>query len=174
FLKQTTLTLTISRRQLENPHFIYKLSQVLQEMQIDPTCLVLEISEKSIIRQRSIIDKTLGMLKNLGVKIGISQFGAGNISWWELQNFSIYSIKISASIIQNMLKQQENIRMIETMLTLAKTLQIKVIADGIECMDEVTLLKKMQCDFMQGNFILPPKLLSDFIQELEGKTLEKI
>ncbi len=167
-----TLTLTISRRQLENPHFTYKLSQVLQEMQIEPQYIVLEISEKSIFRQRNIIDKTLAMLKNLGVNIGISQFGIGNISWWEFKTFSIHSLKISPIIIKNMLTNNENTAMMEVMLALAKTLEVNVIADGVTHETEVNILKKMGCGIMQGDFIQKPLLLSEFIQSFERKVLE--
>lgn len=171
-LYDATLTLTISRRQVENPHFTYKLSQVLQEMQIEPRHLVLELTEKTILRPKNIIDKTLSMLKNLGAKISISHFGAGHISWWELKAFSIHSLKMSSTIIKNMLTSQGNVAMIEAMLTFAKALQINVIADGIECEAQANLLKKMGCIVMQGQYIQKPMILNEFIQVLEGKVLE--
>jgi len=95
------IAIPVSWRQLESSHFVYKVSQLLQELNLNPHCLVLEISEEALSLKLDLLEKALYMLKHLGVKIGIANFGIGHLSWQRIQKLPIEYIKIDRTLIED-------------------------------------------------------------------------
>lgn len=169
-----TLVITISLRQLEYPHFIYKLTQLLRELHIEPGSILFEIAENAITSKIGVSEKTLLMLKELGVQIGISEFGTGNMALWRLQGFKADSFKIATSIIKNITVSEETTAIVKMILALAHTLRLQVMAAGVETKKQAQTLKAMGCDLMLGDAFSKPLLSSEFTPLIEKAILESI
>lgn len=152
----------ISLKQIENSHFIYKISSILQEMNIDPECLVLEISETVLGNQIDVIEKMLYMLKHLGVKIAITHFGAGQLSLQNLHRLPVDILKIDSSLTQDVSVNKESLAITKMIIALASSLQITLVAEGVESENQKQALKELGCHVMQGNLFSHPSLAHEF------------
>ena len=94
--------------------------------------------------------RTLKRLKDLGLGLSIDDFGTGYSSLAYLSQFPIDHIKIDRSFIQKMTEDSSNLMLVQTMITLAKSLHLEVIAEGVESLEEMNVLKSLKCDKIQG------------------------
>lgn len=159
-----TISVNVSTKQLENSSFTYKLSQMLQELQIDPSHLVLEIPEVVLLPKLETIEKSFHMLKHLGVQIGIKDFGGSQLSLQHLKRFPVDYLKISPSLIQDITINKNSEMIVKMIVVLAKSLQINVIADGVESYNQKQLLIELGCVNMQGTFFSPPFSPEEFTE----------
>lgn len=151
-----SIAMNVTLYQLENPHFIYKISQILQEIRLDSSSLIIEISEPILIAKLDLIEKAFHMLKHLGVQIAIKDFGSGHLSLQDLRRLPIDYLKIANSLIQDVTVNKESQAIISMIIALAKSLQITVAAEGVETQKQKQLLQELGCNIMQGTFFCPP------------------
>jgi diguanylate cyclase (GGDEF)-like protein len=168
------IAVEILPRQLENPHFTYKISQILQEIKLEPSCLILEISESLFSTKLDLIEKALNMLKHLGVRIAISNFGAGNIALQYLRRFPIDYLKISPMLIQHISVNREDEAIVKMIIALANSLQLHVAAEGVESERQKQLLKELGCNLMQGEFFSRPLVPQEFTAAIEKTIAESM
>jgi diguanylate cyclase (GGDEF)-like protein len=152
------VAVTISLRQLENPHFTYKISHMLHEFKLDPSCLILKISEGALLTKPDIVEKAFFMLKHIGVKIAIEDFGAGNVALQQLKRFPIDYIKMAPSLTQDITVNKESEAIVKMILALATSLNIIVVAEGVETQQQRQLLNELGCNTMQGHLFSDPCL----------------
>lgn len=165
------IAVNISLHQLENPHFSYRLSQILQETELDPGCLILEISEGTLFSKFDLIEKTLYMLKNIGVKIAIDNFGTGRLSLQHLKRFPVDFLKIDHSLTQDILTNKESVIIIKMIIALVKSLQIEVIAEGVESQNQKETLLELGCHILQGHLFSHPALPEEFPSAINNMLL---
>ena len=91
-------------------------------------------------------------LKKLGVEISIDDFGTGYSSLAYLQQFSLHKLKIDQSFVQRMMESEENKNIVNTIISLAKNLHLKTIAEGVETAEQLEFLKQKNCDEIQGYY----------------------
>lgn len=169
------VAVNISWKQLENPHFIFRLSQILQERKMDPSCLVLEISEIVLLQKTELIEKTFHMLKNIGVKLAIDDFGTGHLSLPRLQRFPVDYLKMDGSLVQALTNDPDSQVIPRMIMSLAKSLAIDVIAEEVETTEQKQILQqKLECFIMQGHLFSLPQPAQEFTQAFEKKIFEKI
>ena len=144
------ICLPLTIKQLENSHFIYRISQILQELNFEPTWLLLEIQESATPFDANGLEKSLNMLSYLGIKIAIDQFGSGVFSLNHLKQFSVNYLKLAPFLIENIETDQQAIAIIKSILFLAKNLSMHVIAQGVESDQQMQKLKELGCTLMQG------------------------
>ncbi len=168
------LVVNVSLKQLENPHFAYNVSHVLQELNLNPDHLILQISEMMLLTKLGLIEKTLHMLKQLGVHIGVTDFGTGNIALQHLRSFPLSYLKLSSTLITDITTNEETKAIMKMIIALADTLQLQVVVDGIENQEQKLLLKELGCDLMQGNIFSPPLLAEEFTALVEEKIVERV
>lgn len=165
------IALSISLRQLENPRLAYKIKQLTQELNLDPVYLTLEISENflsiKLSNELSMIEKMLNILKHIGVQIAVKDFGTGQLSLSHLKRLHMDSIKLAHSLIQDLPFNKENEMIAKMAVSLGKSLQIKVTAEGVETQKQKDMLNELGCYIMQGNFFTVPLKAEEF-------TLEKL
>lgn len=168
------LAVNVSLKQLENAHFSYNVSRILQELNLNPDNLILQISEVMLLTKLGLIEKTLHMLRQLGVHIGVTDFGTGNIALHHLRSFPLSYLKLSDALITDITTNEETRAILKMIMALANTLQLQVIADGVENQDQKVLLKELGCDLMQGNVFSPPLLAEEFTTSVEEKIVESV
>ena len=168
-----SFSVNISARQLENPHFTYKVSQILQECGLSPENLILEVSE-TMLQSSLIGEKTLLMLKELGVRVGVNDFGTGHIALWQLQTIPVNILKIASTHIQNITINQDTAAIVKMIIALGNTLGVAVVATDVVNKKQVQLLKSLGCQLMQGSIFTPPLLPHEFTMLVEKSIVEGV
>jgi diguanylate cyclase (GGDEF)-like protein len=144
------MSINLASQQLQEPEFINKLDQILLETGLDGSSLRLEITESVLIEPEGSIQKTLRQIKNRNIKLSIDDFGTGYSSLSYLRRFPIDNLKIDRSFIHQMNFDSENFEIVRLIITLAKTLGMKTISEGVETALQLNQLKGLGCEFAQG------------------------
>lgn len=164
-----TMAINISIAQFNHPQFDQKVKKILDEVGLEPKYINLELTESMMLdKERS--EKMFRKLRALGVAISIDDFGTGYSSLSYLSNFPITHLKIDQSFIREFNKSNKAI--IETIISLAKALNMKVIAEGVELKQHDRFLIASQCDEAQGYFYSKPVPAKDveklfFIEKID-------
>lgn len=127
-----------------------QIMNILQETGLDPRMLKLELTESIVMDNVVAATVMLQQLRAVGVEIGIDDFGTGYSSLSYLHRLPINSLKIDGSFVTGMVENEDNTEIIRTIVTLAKSLRLKVIAEGVETFEQLTKLRVLECDAGQG------------------------
>lgn len=149
------ISVNLSIRQFYQTDLIKKISHILKETKLDPQYLELEITE-SMAMNANTAEGILKGLKKLGVKIAIDDFGTGYSSLNYLRRFPIDHLKIDQSFVKDIHSDTDEQNIIETIITLGHSLNLCVIAEGVETKEQVDFLHKFQCDVLQGYYFSKP------------------
>ncbi|MGB3512505.1 MAG: EAL domain-containing protein [Microcoleaceae cyanobacterium] len=150
------LNVNISAVQLKQVDLIKRINTILQQTQIPINCLKLEITESCILETSTTEAKILKQLKDLGIKLCIDDFGTGYSSLSRLHEFSIDTLKIDRSFIVRLTRSAEARGIIQTIITLAHSLGMDIVAEGIETSLQLEKLRELGCDFWQGYLFSKP------------------
>lgn len=146
-----SVSVNLSVLQLFQPNLIQDVKRVLQESQIAPHSLKLEITETALMENYELATSILAELKAMGVQLYIDDFGTGYSSLSRLQDLPIDAVKIDRSFVQH---QRWDIS--EAIIALAAKLGLMVIAEGVETLEELEMLKHLGCNQIQGYFFSRP------------------
>ena len=135
---------------------------ILQKQLLEPKYLNLEITEDEAMEDPDLIIKILTELKSKGIKISMDDFGTGYSSLSYVNKLPIDTIKIDRSLIMNLKNNSKNRVIIKSIVVMAHSLDIKVVAEGIETESEFIMLKELKCDSIQGYLIGKPMTSFDF------------
>ncbi len=161
------VAVNISPIQFARKNFLRQVSEVLTRTGLPAKNLELEITEGVIIYNEQEAIETITQLKQLGVHLSIDDFGTGYSSLSYLRKFNIDKLKIDMSFIQHIQQQQADQSIVRTIIELARNLELKVIAEGVECIEQQNILKRLHCDEIQGYYFskpLPEAAFSAFLQ----------
>lgn len=150
------MSVNLSPRQFSDPTLVEAVKAVLAETGLPPTALKLEITESAIMdNATSAVDK-LRRLKALGMALSIDDFGTGYSSMSTLQQFPLDTLKIDLSFIQRMEIGPEGLEIVKAIISLAHSLQLQVIAEGVEREIQRDILRALNCEFAQGYLYAKP------------------
>jgi len=161
------LAVNLSSRQFDQDDLVRSIAQVIEEATFDPGDLDLELTESSIMRSPEQAVAKLQALDRLGIRLSIDDFGTGYSSLGHLKRFPIRTLKIDQSFIQDITTDPNDAAIAQAIIALAESLQLKVIAEGVETRDQLDLLRRYHCDEMQGYLFarpLPPGELLKLLQ----------
>lgn len=147
---QLTMNVNVSVRQFGTPGLVEHISEVLQLNKLAPACLKIEITESVIMQDKAHVVGELNRLRALGVQIAIDDFGTGYSSLSYLQSMPIDHLKIDRSFISGFQESQENDQIVRSIISLARSLGLSVIAEGVETRGQLEKLRALQCDKAQG------------------------
>jgi EAL domain-containing protein (putative c-di-GMP-specific phosphodiesterase class I) len=150
------MAVNVSARQLDNDELIDDVRQALEENDLDPATLTLEITETALMRDPEATARRLHSLKELGVRIAIDDFGTGYSSLAYMRQFPADALKIDRSFISGIAASEESTALIRTLVQLGKTLHIDTLAEGIEDQVQLETLQREQCDHGQGFLLSRP------------------
>lgn len=145
-----TVTVNLSGRQLQDEGLAFDVESALRESGLDPSCLILEMTESVIMHESTAALARLHEVKALGVRIAIDDFGTGYSSLSHLQQFPVDILKIDRSFLQRMHQGPNDAALIRTIIALAKLLSLRTIAEGVEDCEQQEHLRKLGCDSAQG------------------------
>ena len=164
------LSVNVSVRQLKRGNFHAFLKATIEENHVDPSRLILEITESMVMEDLQKGREALLELKQLGVSLAIDDFGSGYSSLTYLQHLPLDSLKIDKSLIDGMLDER-SIHVVESVIRLAQGLSLKTIAEGIETEDQRALIHSLGCDMIQGYLLSRPLPLPHIIAWLKERPL---
>ena len=144
------VAVNVSVQQLEHPTFPDYVAKVLSESGLEPACLTLEVTESAIMKNDQRAQTTLARLKKLGVKLAIDDFGTGHSSFSRLGHLDLDVLKIDRSFVGTLGEGRSALEIVRAISTAADSLDLSVIAEGIETEEQYTALKKLPCDGGQG------------------------
>ena len=162
------VSVNISSVQINRPGFMNVLSNILEETQLPPRYLELEITESTLVSSLMDATKMLSNLQELGVRVSLDDFGTGYSSLNYLTKMPIDTLKIDKSFIDNICNSSKDSFIAESIIQLAHSLDIKVVAEGVEQEEQLMLLRAQRCDIVQGFVYSPPlhpSALIDVIRE---------
>ena len=166
------IAVNLSTSHLENRKLTRVVAQALQNSGLEPQYLELEITESKIMKNPVISIMVLNELKAMGVRIAIDDFGTGHSSLNYLRQIPLDYVKIDRSFVMNITTSPHDTAIIKSIITLAHSLDLKVIAEGVETEQQLEILREHECDEVQGYLFSKPVPADMFTQLLkEGKTL---
>ncbi|GAA4841502.1 hypothetical protein GCM10023310_19190 [Paenibacillus vulneris] len=161
------VSVNLSARQIQQQNLVDYVRQVLKETSLDPRLLELEITESIAMYNEDYVIGKLNSLKLLGIQIAIDDFGTGYSSLNYLNKFPIDTLKIDKSFISQVKDTTDNREIIMTILAMARNLNLKVIAEGVETIEQLHFLQNNKCNEAQGYFFSKPLSVEDFEELFE-------
>ncbi len=155
-LQKARMSVNLSSRQLEQPDLVARVQQVLAETGLPPASLRLEVTESSLISDAQAAQKTMRALEKLGVGLHMDDFGTGYSSLDYLQRFPFDTLKIDRSFVQGIVYDHESRLIVGSILNLARSFGMNVVAEGIEDADQLEELRTMGCPCGQGYYFAKP------------------
>jgi diguanylate cyclase (GGDEF)-like protein/PAS domain S-box-containing protein len=150
------VAINVSSVQLKKEDTIDRFEQITKEVGIDPSCIEIELTERYIMGNTEKNLKILQKLRDLGFRISIDDFGTGYSSMSYLKIFPLDSIKIDKSFVDNITKDKNDFTITSAIISLSKSLNYTVVAEGIETKEQENILKDQGCDVAQGYLFSRP------------------
>jgi diguanylate cyclase (GGDEF)-like protein/PAS domain S-box-containing protein len=165
------ISVNLSCKQFANPRLVEKIEGVLDETGFAPENLKIEITESVFIEHKEKAAEMLHKLREIGVEINIDDFGTGYSNLSYLMQLPISTLKIDRSFINPINVNGRNLEIIQTILTLAQSLGIKIVAEGVENESHLDQLKTLNCAGAQGYFFAKPMSFENMKDFLENKNM---
>ena len=150
------MSVNVSTKQFMEPQLLSLVAETLQETGLSPHCLKLEVTETAMVENIDFAVEAMQNLKKLGLKLAIDDFGTGYSSLNYLHRLPLSSLKIDRSFVAQMEKGAENQEIIKTILSLAKSLNLETIAEGVETVSQISKLSELSCQLGQGFYFAKP------------------
>ncbi|MFI6070726.1 putative bifunctional diguanylate cyclase/phosphodiesterase [Actinoplanes sp. NPDC051343] len=150
------VSVNVSARQFRHPGFVDRVREVLAETGTRPEWLLLEITESLVLHDADQVWRDLRELRAMGVRIAIDDFGTGYSSLSYLSQMPVDVLKIDKSFIDDILLNPQQMALVETIVALARTLDLAVVAEGIELAEHRDALVRMGCPYGQGYLFSKP------------------
>ena len=151
-----TISVNLSAKQFLQPNLVEDIRKLLGELALPPEALRLEITESTVMADPSTAVEMLQQIKSLGIHLAIDDFGTGYSSLSYLHRFPLDTLKIDRSFISGMGDDGEGMEIARTILPMANNLRLDVVAEGVETVQQVALLKKLHCKYGQGYYFSRP------------------
>ena len=162
------LSVNVSPEQFIAQDFVTAVEKTLQKTGLKPENLELEITERTTVENIDYTIEVLDQLNQMGVKTAIDDFGTGYSSLNYIKEFAINTLKIDKSFIDDFLDNLNNRAIVNTIITLAQNLNLKVVAEGVENKEQAEQLKEFGCDIIQGYYYSYPVPLKEIITDLKS------
>jgi diguanylate cyclase (GGDEF)-like protein len=169
------IAVNLSGHQFNQPNLSRLVVDILNETGLDPSYLELELTESTVMQNSEAAIAMLSELKSLGIQISIDDFGTGYSSLSYLKQFPFDILKIDRSFICQLTQDAKNAAITTAILQMARSLNLKVVAEGVETEAELAFLRRQHCDEIQGYWFSPP-LSAEMFGELlsAGKPLPTV
>jgi diguanylate cyclase (GGDEF)-like protein len=167
-----SVAVNLSARQFQQQNLSSVVARILQETGLDPHYLELELTESSIMENAESAVRTLGELKEMGVKIAVDDFGTGYSSLGYLKRLPIDKLKIDQSFVRDVTTDPDDAALVMAIIALAHNLRLEVVAEGVETEEQRRFLHLLRCDGWQGYLFSKPLPVGAFEELLsEGQSL---
>jgi diguanylate cyclase (GGDEF)-like protein/PAS domain S-box-containing protein len=166
------IAVNLSSLLLKKGTLVELLSQILNETGMAPFQLEIELPENTLIQNDGDVIEALQHLKEMGIRVTIDDFGTGYSSLYHLKNHPLDALKIDRSFIKDIPADKDSTAIVTATIAMAHSLQLEVVAVGVETEEQLEFLRERDCDVMQGYYFSPPVPFYDIIPLLQGEELE--
>jgi diguanylate cyclase (GGDEF)-like protein len=150
------VAVNISVAQFVQPSFADVIRRTLNEASLEPSRLELEVTESLLAKDVASATRTLNSLRELGVQLSIDDFGTGYSSMSHLKHFPVNRLKIDRSFVREVTSNADDAAITTAILSMAKSMRLGVIAEGVENLEQLRFLRESQCDLIQGYYVSRP------------------
>ena len=161
------MSVNISGRQFRQHNMVEQVAETLRITRIDATCLELELTE-SVLLQTEVTTKVLNDINSMGVQLSIDDFGTGYSSLSYLKKLPIRKLKIDQTFVEGITQDASDREIVKAIISMSHSLNIRVLAEGVETLEQLKFLKESGCDEAQGYLFCRPQPAEDL-----GKILSK-
>lgn len=159
-----TISLNVSPRDFSQESFFETLTSHIEASNISPSQIELEITENILMRKSDEIISHLKSLQDFGVSLAVDDFGTGHSSLSYLKHFPMNKLKIDRSFIDDIDVDESDYALAACIVNIAQLFELKTIAEGVETVDQLTKVRQLGCDVVQGYFYSKPLAVDDFEQ----------
>jgi diguanylate cyclase (GGDEF)-like protein/PAS domain S-box-containing protein len=156
-----TIGVNLSPRQLWHRQLLETVEQTLMQTGLEPQWLELEITETATMQDVGVARTILLAIENMGINIALDDFGTGYSSLSNLKQLPFHTLKIDQSFVRDLLSNPQDVAIVESLLTLGRRLNIRVVAEGVETQELKNLLQTLKCEQMQGYWFNRPLTTQD-------------
>ena len=160
-LDMGTISVNLSGKQLDHGDLFKKVANILGGVDLASGWLEFEITESYAFQDPDKAISFLGKMKKLGVQFSLDDFGTGYSSLTYLKKLPISKVKIDRSFVKDILSNPEDEALVRTIISMAKNLDLMVVAEGVETQEQLEALKHLQCDYVQGYLFSKPQPKND-------------
>lgn len=153
---QWTLSLNLSPIQFEQPDIFQIISSMLEKYSLSPSRLILEVTESTALKNLDRSIELLNAFNHAGIVVSIDDFGTGYSNLLMLSVLPAKELKIDRSFVTSMLENEKSYKLVETIISIARTMEMNVVAEGIETEEQQTVLTRLGCDYLQGYLFSRP------------------
>ena len=162
-----TIAVNLSLAQFNETDLFEKVKGILEQVNLSPHYLELELTESIAMKNADAAIKITQQLAGLGIHLSIDDFGTGYSSLSYLQRFALHKLKIDRLFSYKMLENKETENIVNAIISLAKSLNLKTIAEGVETVEQLNMLVAKGCDQIQGYYFSKPVSANEFTKLLE-------
>jgi diguanylate cyclase (GGDEF)-like protein/PAS domain S-box-containing protein len=166
--RDLTVSVNLSAKQFLQPNLVQEIKSLLDEFALPPDTLHLEITESAIMVDPVAAAEMLLQIRSLGIRLAIDDFGTGYSSLSYLHRFPLDTLKIDRSFISGLGQGGEGMEIARTIMPMANNLRLDVIAEGVETIEQVSLLQKLHCHYAQGYYFSKPLAAGEIAALLAG------
>ena len=169
YKRRIAIAVNITAVEFQDPQLVTNIQNLLLEYKIPPKYLELEITENVVMTDIDTAMNTIVLLQNMGIKVSIDDFGTGYSSLAYLRKLPIDKIKIDRSFIIEVATNDSDLTIVKSMIELSHGLGKRVLAEGVETVEQLNVLRNLHCDAIQGYFISKPLPESKLVNYLKRK-----
>ncbi len=173
-LRIDQIAVNISAIEFQAPGFLERVKTILEETGFDPHCLELEMTESVLMEHAESTCLLLGELKRMGLRLAIDDFGTGYSSLSYLSRFPIDTLKIDQSFVHKMISDSNCATIVSTVISMARSLKQRVVAEGVETAEQLTILQDRDCEEGQGYLFSRPLSANEFAAILGAGVLGRM
>jgi diguanylate cyclase (GGDEF)-like protein/PAS domain S-box-containing protein len=155
-LPPVTMAVNVSAMEFRNERFLEGIFEILKDTGLDPRLLELELTESVLMKRPAATESILKMLRARGVQLAVDDFGTGYSSLSYLRKFSMDVLKIDQSFVRQITTAPEETSIVTAMISMGRSLDLRVVAEGVETEKELAFLQARQCDEAQGFYFSRP------------------
>jgi diguanylate cyclase (GGDEF)-like protein len=169
-LPPVTISVNVSTAEFHAADYLENVRAALDAAQLEPRYLELDLTERVLMRDAASTEPVLHALADLGVKLAVDDFGSGYSSLRYLGTYPIATLKIDPSFVSRMIGHKGDAAIVSAAISLARSLGLRVSAEGVETFEQVQFLRALQCDEAQGNYFARPLAADALAALLQGGT----
>lgn len=149
-IEDFTVAINISATQFTRSDFVGQIVSTLNNTRVNPTLIEVEITENTMLHDIETVSTIIGQLRTLGINSSLDDFGTGYSSLHYIKKFTIDSLKIDISFINNITTDTDDVAIVSAIIAMAHAMNVRVIAEGVENNEQLNILKHLGCDEIQG------------------------
>ena len=174
FTKESSpVSVNISAKQIAQPNFVEKLLFNLEKYNIPHSELLLELTESALVTDLKLVVSKMNLLKRKGILFSIDDFGTGYSSLSYIHHLPIKELKIDKCFVDDIKNEIDEVPIINTILQMAKSLKLRVVAEGVETLEQLNYLTSNGCDVIQGYYFSKPLDTVRWLELWEKKNIKE-